>query len=68
MFIVDNRKTLHEMPRSGKILIKDLLLLDYRVVLEKFKGLTTGSLFDPLYHFSYRPVKKEKKRLERSSV
>ena len=39
MFIVDNRKKLHEMPRSGKIIIKDLLLLDYRVVLEKFNGI-----------------------------
>ena len=39
MFIVDNRKTLHEMPRSGENIIKDLLLLDYRVVLEKFNGI-----------------------------
>ena len=50
-------------------MIKDLLLLNHRVVLEHFSvGLTTGSVINPLYHFSFRPVKKEQKHLERSSV
>ena len=42
MFIVDNRKTLYEMFRWGKTMIKDLLLLNHRVVLEKFNRIDYG--------------------------
>ena len=42
MFIADNRKTLYEMSRWGKTVIKDLLLLNHRVVLEKFNRIDYG--------------------------
>ena len=42
MFIEDNRKTLYEMSRWGKTVIKDLLLLNHRVVLEKFNRIDYG--------------------------